>query len=161
MSAATYLKNWLECIQNTSGIASPLPWADEAKYTPEEENYCKILVNGQEPDFRGVRAVNRNGSIWGNVLCVLDRMKQIAPDRLAYDWNPETGTLTLCSGGHRVTARIGETHLTADGQENLMDGQPYLTAEGIPVLEVNALAAYVQGAAVQYDDRIGALRITL
>ena len=139
----------------------PLPWADEAKYTPEKENYCKILVNGQEPDFRGVRAVNRNGSIWGNVLCILERMKQTAPDRLTYDWNPETGTLTLCSGGHRVTARVGETHLTADGQENLMDGQPYLTAEGIPVLEVNALAAYVQGAAVQYDDRIGALRITL
>ena len=138
-----------------------LEWADAVKYSAETEDYCKILVNGQEPDFRGVRAVNRNGSIWGNVTCVLERMKQIAPDRFAYRWEPETGTLTLESGGHRVTARTGETHLLADGQENLMDGQPYVTDEGILVMEVNALAAWVRGASVQYDNRIGALRITL
>ncbi len=64
---------------------APIPWADEIKYIPEAENYCKILVNGQEPDFRGVRAVNCNGSVWGNVLCVLDRMKQLAPEALDYD----------------------------------------------------------------------------
>ena len=141
--------------------AAPLDWADRVKYTPEAENYCKILVNGQEPDFRGVRAVNRNGSIWGNVTCVLERMHQIAPDRAEYRWDAETGTLTLLSGGHRTVARIGETHLLTDGQENLMDGQPYVTEEGIPVMEVNAVAAAVQGASVQYDERIGALRITL
>ena len=42
-----------------------------------------------------------------------------------------------------------------------MDGQPYVTEEGIPVMEVNAVAATVQGASVQFDERIGALRITL
>ena len=140
---------------------APLAWADAAKYTPEDEDYCKILVNGQEPDFRGVRAVNRNGSIWGNVLCVLERMKQIAPERLDYTWDAEKGTLELVSGGHRTLARIGETHLVTDGQENLMDGQPYMTEEGIPVMEVNALAAQVPDAAVQYDERIGALRILI
>ena len=140
---------------------APLPWADAVKYTPETENWCKILVNGQEPDFRNVRAMNRNGSVWGNVLCILERMKQIAPERMEFTWDPGKGTLTLCSGGHRLTARVGETHLIADGQENLMDGQPYVTEEGIPVMEVGAVAAYVEGASVQFDDRIGALRITL
>ena len=139
----------------------PIPGADEIKYIPETENYCKILVNGQEPDFRGVRAVNRNGSIWGNVLCVLERMKQLAPEVLDYDWDPETGVLALNSGGHQVTATVGETHLVADGEENLMDGQPYVTEEGIPVMEVNALAAYVANASVQFDEKIGALRITI
>ena len=139
----------------------PIPEADAAKYVPETENYCKIMVNGQEPDFRGVRAVNKNGSIWGNVLCILERMRVMAPDRVDYTWEPETGTLTLRSGGRTAVARTGYTHLLVDGQENLMDGQPYVTPEGILVMEVNAIAPYVSGAAVQYDDRIGALRITL
>ena len=47
------------------------------------------------------------------------------------------------------------------GQENLMDGQPYVTDTGILVMEVNAIAPHVAGASAQYDDKIGALRITL
>ena len=141
--------------------AAPLDWADRLKYTPEAENYCKILVNGQEPDFRGVRAVNRNGSIWGNVICVLERMKQIAPEKLDFAWDPGTGTLTILSGGRRSIARTGETHLRTEGQENLMDGEPFVTEEGILVMEVNAAAAAVEGASAQFDDRIGAMRIIL
>ena len=139
----------------------PIPEEDAKKYVPEAENYCKIMVNGQEPDFRGVRAVNRNGSIWGNVLCVLERMKQTAPERVDFTWDPEAGELVLFSGGHKATARIGETHLRIDGEENLMDGAPYVTEEGIPVMEVSALVTCVQGASAQFDERIGALRITL
>lgn len=138
-----------------------IPEEDLKKYTPEAENYCKIMVNGQEPDFRGVRAVNRGGAVWGNVLCILERMKQQAPDRVDYRWNPEAGELTMLSGGREITARAGETHLKVDGVENLMDGAPYVTPEGIPVMEVSAMAAWAEGASVQYDDRIGALRITL
>ena len=119
------------------------------------------MVNGQEPDFRGVRAVSRNGSVWGNVLCVLERMKRIAPERLDYTWERETGTLTVISGGHTVTVRAGSTHLLADGQESLMDGQPYVTDEGILVMEINAVAPYVSGASSQFDERISALKITL
>ena len=140
---------------------APIPRADAVKYTPETENYCKVMVNGQEPDFRGVRAVNRNGSVWGNVLCVLERMRQIAPERLDFDWNPETGTLTLRTGSRTIVAQTGRTHLRVDGQESLMDGQPYVTPEGILVMEINAIAPLVEGASAQYDDRIGALRILL
>ena len=140
---------------------APIPELDRIKYVPEAENYCKILVNGQEPDFRGVRAMNRGGSVWGNVLCILERIRQMSPGRMEYTWDPASGTLEMLSGGHRIIARTGETHLLEDGKENLMDGQPYVTAEGIPVMEVSAVAAHIEGASVQYDDRIGALRITL
>ncbi len=140
---------------------APIPQADRNKYVPETENYCKVMVNGQEPDFRGVRAVNRNGSVWGNVLCVVERMKQLAPDRLDYTWDAAAGRLTVLSGGRRIVARTGVTHLDIDGQESLMDGQPYVTDEGIPVMEINAIAPHIAGAAAQYDDKIGALRITL
>ncbi|MBQ7655990.1 MAG: beta galactosidase jelly roll domain-containing protein [Clostridia bacterium] len=138
-----------------------VPELDALKYVPDKENYCKILVNGQEPDFRGVRAVNRNGSIWGNVLCVLERMKSLAPACMEWEWQPEAQRLLLQAGGHTVEARPGVTHLLVDGVENLMDGQPYVTPEGVLVMEVNAIVAYASGASVQYDDKIGALRITV
>ncbi len=146
---------------STEDAPVPIPEADRVKYVPETENYCKVMVNGQEPDFRGVRAVNRNGSVWGNVLCILERMRSIAPDRVDYRWDRETGTLTLRSAGRTVVAQTGRTHLEVDGQESLMDGQPYVTEEGILVMEINAVAPLVEGASVQYDDKIGALRITL
>lgn len=131
------------------------------KYVPDKENWCKIMVNGQEPDFRGVRAVNKNGCVWGNVMCVLERMRAIKPEKLDFVWDAGEGKMTLKTGGHTVVVRTGVTHLTVDGRESLMDGAPYVTEEGILVMEVSAAAALVAGAAAQYDDRIGALRITV
>ena len=139
----------------------PIAEADAVKYVPDKELYCKIMVNGQEPDFRGVRAVNRNGAIWGNVMCIVERMKSMFPDRLDFTWDAENQRLTVYSGGRDIIVQAGVTHLLVDGQENLMDGQPYVTDTGILVMEVNALAPHVQGASAQYDDKIGALRITL
>ena len=139
----------------------PIAEADAAKYVPDKELYCKIMVNGQEPDFRGVRAVNRNGAIWGNVMCIVERMKSMFPDRLDFTWDAENQRLTVYSGGREIIAQAGVTHLLVDGQENLMDGQPYVTDTGILVMEVNAIAPHVAGASAQYDDKIGALRITM
>ena len=139
----------------------PIAEADAAKYTPDKELYCKIMLNGQEPDFRGVRALNRNGAIWGNVMCIIERMKQNFPDRLDFTWDAEAQRLTVLSGGHTIIAQAGATHLLVDGQENLMDGQPYVTDTGILVMEVNAIAPHINGASCQYDDKIGALRIVM
>ena len=140
---------------------APIPEADAAKYIPEKENYCKIMLNGQEPDFRGVRAVNRNGAIWGNVMCIIERMKSNFPDRLDFTWDEAAGRLTVVSGGRTIIAQAGVTHLLVDGQENLMDGQPYVTDTGILVMEVNALAPQIPGVTAQFDDKIGALRIEM
>ncbi len=133
--------------------------ADSCKYTPETENYCKILVDGQEPDTRGVRSVNKNGSIWGAVLCILERMEQKCRDSFTWKWNPENQTLVLKSGGKTVSAEAGRTHLLVDGQENLMDGEPYVTPEGALVMEVNAIVSYIEGVSVQYDEKVNVLRI--
>ena len=65
------------------------------------------------------------------------------------------------SGGKTIIAQAGVTHLLVNGQENLMDGQPYVTDTGILVMEVNAIAPHIDGASCQYDDKIGALRITM
>ena len=137
----------------------PIAQADAAKYRPEDKCYTKILVNGQEPDTRGVRSVNENGRVWGAVLCILERLQTVIPDAFRYDWNAAGGRLTLHSGGHTVTAQVGVTHLLVDGRENLMDGQPYMTAEGALVMEVNALIPHIAGTRTQYDDKVNVLRI--
>lgn len=77
----------------------------------------QILVNGQEPDTRGVRSVNENGRVWGAVLYILERLQTVIPDAFRYDWNAAGGCLTLHSGGHTVTAQVGVTHLLVDGKE--------------------------------------------
>lgn len=143
---------------NTQYIPS-IPEADSQKYTPETALYCKILINGQEPDTRGVRSVNKNGSIWGAVLCILDRLKTVIPDNFEYHYSPDTKELTLCSGNHTILAKAGHTHLLADGAENLMDGEPYLSDSGQFVMEVSAIASYISGTTAYYDEKVNVFRI--
>ncbi len=139
----------------------PIVEADAAKYVPEKEQYCKIMVNGQEPDFRGIRAVNLNGAVWGNVMCIVERIRSMQPALMDYTWDESDGSLTVVSGSRTIVARVGATHLLVDGRENLMDGQPYLSDTGILIMEVGALASQIPGVTVQYDDNIRALRIQL
>ena len=153
------LPDYAACAPQRRDAFVPIPQADAAKYQPEDKCYTKILVNGQEPDTRGVRSVNENGRVWGAVLCILERLQTVIPDAFRYDWNAAGGCLTLHSGGHTVTAQVGVTHLLVDGRENLMDGQPYLTAEGALVMEVNALIPHITGTRTQYDDKVNVLRI--
>ncbi len=133
--------------------------ADVIKYKPEDQDYCKILVNGQEPDTRGVRSVNKNGSIWGAVLCILERLKQEWGHAFSYTYLPEEKKLILVSGNDTVEAEAGRTHLLVNGKENLMDGEPYVTPEGGFVMEVNALIPYIHGVTALYDDKVGVYRI--
>ncbi|NMN00262.1 beta-galactosidase [Bifidobacterium sp. DSM 109958] len=133
--------------------------ADKAKYVPPSEDFCKILIDGQEPDSRMVPTVNKNGAVWGNVMVVLERMTMQCGDRFTYAWDPAAGTLTLRSGGHVVQAQVGRTHLLVDGRENLMDGEPYLSPRGDVVMEVAALVSWIEDVTVQYDERVHVLRV--
>nr|WP_314462049.1 sugar-binding domain-containing protein [uncultured Clostridium sp.] len=133
--------------------------ADAAKYKSEDQDYCKILVNGQEPDTRGIRSVNKNGSIWGAVLCILERLKQEWGHAFTYTYLPDEKKLILVSGNDTVEAEAGRTHLLVNGKENLMDGEPYVTPEGGFVMEMNALIPYIKGVTALFDDKVGVYRI--
>ncbi len=133
---------------------------DTLKYVPEDQLYCKILINGQEPDTRGVRSVNKNGCIWGAVLCILDRLKGEWGHAFDYNYDEKKKRLTLTSNGHTVIAEAGMTHLLVDGKENLMDGEPYVVPENRQfVMEVSAIASYVAGTRAYYDDKVNVFRI--
>lgn len=150
-----YSKTFLD----DEGGFTPIPQADKIKYTPEKELYCKILVDGQEPDTRGVRSVNKNGRIWGAVLCILERMHSEYTDSFNFEYLTKEKRLVLKSGNHTVEAEVGRTHLLADGQENLMDGEPYISESGQFVMEVSALVPYIHGINARYDDKVNVFRI--
>ncbi len=135
-----------------------IPSADRLKYVPVNEDTCKILVDGQEPDTRGVPSVNRNRSIWGAILCVLERMYPWNGN-LQYDYDCKRQKLTVVSRETRIEATAGESHLLVNGKENLMDGAPYVNDMGILVMEVNAVIPHIAGTVCQYDERVQVLRI--
>lgn len=136
-----------------------IPQADAAKYVPDTLPRCKILVNGQEPDTRGVTSLNKNGCIWGAVQCILDRIPGARKDRFEYTYSPEEKTLTLKSGDYVIEAQAGRTHLLVNGVENLMDGEPYISDTGMFVMEVSAIVAYIDGVNAWYDDKVGVFRV--
>ena len=142
-----------------------IPAADARKYQAQEENRCKILVCGQEPDNGRVPGevpcVNKNGSIWGPVLFILDQMRWSWGDMFCYEFEPEMGRLVVRSGENTIMAEVGNTNLRFNQQEILMDGAPYRTEQGIFVMEVNALVPHIQNVRCQYDDRMQMLRIDL
>lgn len=136
-----------------------IPQADAVKYIPDKEPRCKILVNGQEPDTRGVPSLNKNGCIWGAVQCILDRIPGLNNGRFEYNYSPEDKTLVLKSGEYIVEAQAGRTHLLVNGVENLMDGEPYVNDTGMFVMEVSAIVSYIQGVHAWYDDKVGVFRV--
>lgn len=136
-----------------------IPQADAVKYIPDKEPRCKILVNGQEPDTRGVPSLNKNGCIWGAVQCILDRLLGAHKDKFEYTYSSEDKTLILKSGEYVVEAQAGRTHLLVNGVENLMDGEPYVNDTGMFVMEVSAIVAYIDGVNAWYDDKVGVFRV--
>lgn len=156
---------WYETYATLPPVAKPhfpsIPEADAHKYVPELKNYCKVLVNGQEPDTRGIRSVNENGRIWGAILCILERLQTLNGSLFSYDYNAIDQQLTLTSNDQVIIAKVGKTHLMINGQENLMDGEPYISPEGIFIMEINAIVPYIKDAYVLYDEKINVLRITI
>lgn len=153
---ADYADTAAECEREFAAI----PQADAVKYKAEDRIYCKILINGQEPDTRGVRSVNENGCIWGNVLCILERLKAVVGDEFEYEYSDKEKKLIIKSGEYTVEAEVGRTHLLVNGAENLMDGEPYLTPENMLVMEVSAVISYISGVKrALYDDKVNVFRI--
>ncbi len=135
-----------------------IPQADAAKYVPADKLYCKVLVNGQEPNTDGVLSVVDHGSVYSPILPILRSMHGGRPQ--AFDFSFDGKILSIVSGGHTVQAEVGRTHLLVDGEENLLNGQPFLNPDGVLIVEINAVISYIQGVKAAYDDKINVFRIT-
>lgn len=131
--------------------------ADAVKYHAPDKLYCKVLVNGQEPGTNGVLSVVDHGSIYSPILFILESMHNARPE--AFDYRFENGVLTLTSGSDTVTAEVGRTHLLVNGEENLLNGQPYLNDAGVLIVEINAVITYIKGVTASYDEKVNVFRI--
>ncbi|WP_052352950.1 glycoside hydrolase family 2 protein [Neobacillus dielmonensis] len=135
--------------------------ADAVKYKPDDKVYCKIVVNGQEPDTRGIYSSYEHGSIYSPILFILERMKNTQPHLFDYDYDVEKGLLTLTSDGKTIIAEKGRTHLMVDGEENLLNAEPYINDLGVLILEINAFVSYIKGVISYYDEKANLFRIEL
>ena len=144
-------------IPKTEYDFSSIPEADEVKYKKSDKVTCKVLVNGQEPNTFGVLSIVEHESVFSPVIPIFTSMAKARPDVLSVEY--DNGTLVLKSGGHTVVAKTGHTHLIADGEENLMGGQPFIGQNGAFMMEINAIAGYIQGVKAHYDEKIGVYRI--
>lgn len=133
------------------------PMADAAKYVKEDGLYCKVIVNGNEPDTHGVRSRVDHGGIYSPVLCILEYMHRQRPEAFSYSY--KAGVLTLDSGENHVEAETGHTHMLVNGEENLLNGQPFEDAGGNLILEINAVISYIEGVSAGYDEAANLFRI--
>lgn len=131
--------------------------ADAAKYVKRDGVYCKVLVNGQEPNTNGTLSKVDNGAIYSPVLFILERMHGGRPEAFSYSF--ENNVLTIDSGDNHVTAEVGRTHLQVNGEENLMNGEPYINDDGYLIVEINAIIGYIQGVKAYYDEIANLFRI--
>jgi beta-galactosidase len=138
-----------------------IPEADRVKYTPEDNIYCKVLVNGQEPDTRGIRSIYNHGSVYAPILFILERIKGAIPDLFDYTYEKNRGILTIQSDSNAVIAEKGRTHLLVNGEENLLNGEPYIRNDGVFMVEINAVISYIKGVTACYDEQVGVFRIEL
>jgi len=136
----------------------PIPAADAVKYTPDENIYSRIVINnGHEMDTKCRNPIFKDGAVWGPIIFVLDRLKNVAPG-LDYTYDEINRRLTVISGGKKIVAEYGHTHLLIDGEENLMGGEPILNRE-IFWMELSAIIPHIDGITAQYDEGVHIYRI--
>lgn len=134
-----------------------IPEADAAKYVKREGLYCKVLVNGQEPNTCGVLSKVDNGSVYSPILYILESMHRGRPEAFSYSY--ENQVLTIDSGDYHVEAAVGHTHMLVNGEENLLNGQPVVDEYGNLIVEIGAVISYIQGVAACYDEMANLFRI--
>lgn len=145
-------------VERKGAFPAILP-ADRAKYVKKDGVYCKVLVNGQEPDTHGVLSKVEHGSIYSPILDILKGIHGRKPEAFTYSY--ENKVLTLDSGAYHVQAEAGRTHMLVNGEENLLNGQPYENEDGCLILEINALVSYIQGVKAEYDEKANLFRIEI
>lgn len=134
--------------------------ADRVKYKPDDKIYCKVLINGSEADTHGTRVIYEQGTVWGPIIYVLERIERDYKGVVEHTYDAAEAKLTVKSGGHTVVLRKGYTHMILDGEENLMSGEPYVE-DNVFICEISAVTAFINGINAGYDDAVNLYRLEL
>ncbi|UOQ86404.1 glycoside hydrolase family 2 protein [Gracilibacillus salinarum] len=135
--------------------------ADAVKYQEPDHIYCKVVVNGQEPNTYGILSIYEHGSVYSPLLFILESMKRDFSHLFDYHYDEQNGVLTIKSEGRTVIAEQGRTHLLVDGEENLLNGEPYKDSNEAFIVEINAVISYIKGVISCYDEKASLFRINI
>ena len=133
-----------------------IPEADRVKFTPSDKTYCKVVINGSEPDMRGIMPEYINEAVYGPIEIVLDRIADTGA--LSYTRNGKK--LRIVTGADVIELEAGRTHMLINGEENLLNGEPYLTDDRM-IAEISAVVPHIVGASTYYDDKVDMYRIKI
>ena len=133
--------------------------ADKAKYIPEEKIFCKVLIDADEADTRGIKVEYINEAVYGPIAYILDRVIRAYPGKLSYEYDEAVGRLVFTSGANTVELTKGHTHMIVNGVENLLNGEPVINDDGIMIAEISAVAPFLEGARAHYDDNVNLYRV--
>lgn len=133
-----------------------IPEADRVKFTPSDKTYCKVVINGSEPDMRGIMPEYINEAVYGPIEIVLDRIAGAG----ALSYTRDGKKLRIVTGNDVIELEAGRTHMLINGDENLLNGEPYLK-DGRMVAEISAVVPHIRGASAFYDDKVDMYRIKL
>lgn len=147
------------CIQTQDLIS--IPSSDLTKYKAEDKIWCKILLNGSEIDTQGVRCIYENNSVWGPILVFLNKLRDSKVNTFIYEYDDALGILKVETKEYLIEAELGRTHMLVNGEENLLNGQPYRSKEGHFSMEVNAILSYIEGVHSVYDENVNVYRLNI
>lgn len=132
----------------------PVPGADKVKYTPEDKIYCKVLIDRDEADTHGYRCEYLNGAVYGPAIYILERIERAYPGRVRYTLSGDR--LTIEKDDTRLELEIGRTHMTVNGRESLLNGEPYID-DGLYIAELSAILPHICKE-TYYDDKVNLYR---
>jgi len=135
-----------------------IPEADSVKYTALEKTSCKVVLDGQKLNTNNMY---EHGSIYSPILVILEKIKKTKPYLFDYDYEVEKGILTIISNNTTVMVERGRTHMVVDGDENLLNGAPYINKDGYFIAEINAIVPFIKDISSFYDEKSNEFRIEL
>ena len=134
----------------------PIHEADRVKFTPSGKTYSKIVINGSEPDMRGIMPEYINEAVYGPIEIVIERIAETG----ALSYTRDGKKLRIVTGVDVIELEAGRTHMLINGEENLLNGEPYLI-DGRMIAEISAVVPHIEGASAYYDDKVDMYRIRI
>ena len=121
---------------------------------PEQELDRILLLDGQPVP----RTVGRT-TIGGMTYVSLKVMSQQLDTAAQVEWNPDNDTITVTTEGLKLTAKIGQKYLVANGRYLYMPSGVILTEEGQTMVSLDALVKAFD-ARLDWDGQEGRFLVT-
>lgn len=141
-------------IQTEEVDTQPAAEQEQPAQAPEQELDRILLLDGQPVP----RTVSRT-TIGGMTYVSLKVMSQQLDTTAQVEWNPDNNTITVTTEQLKLTAKIGQKYLVANGRYLYMPSGVILTEEGQTMVSLDALVKAFD-AQLGWDGEAGRFLVT-